>query len=105
MSGPVVSLVVGAPLLALWLFALGEVIRRADLSGARKLVWLIALLVPAIGLAVYVVARPTRALYAERPTADLSVAERIVRVAERRQRGEVTDAEYLSEIDAIATFR
>ena len=104
MSAPFALLAVGAPLLALWLYALGEVILRADLSGTRKLGWILALLVPVIGLAVYVVARPTRALYAERPTADLSAAERVVRVAERRQRGELTDAEYLSEIEAIASF-
>ena len=104
MNGPVALLVVGAPLLALSLYALGEVTLRADLSGARKLAWVAALLVPGIGLAIYVVLRPTRALYAARPTADLSVAERIVRAAERRQRGELTDAEYLREVQAIAIW-
>jgi hypothetical protein len=106
MSGPVVLLVVGAPLLAVWLYAAGEVIRRADLPGAHKLVWVVGLvLVPVLGLAVYVVARPTRALYAERPTADLSKAESIVRAAERRQRSELTDNEYLVEITPIALFK
>jgi hypothetical protein len=99
MSGPVVLLVVGAPLLALWMYAISEVIRRTDLHSARKLAWVVALvLVPAGALAVYVVVRPTRALYAERPTTGLSAAESIVRVAERRQRGELADDEYLVEI-------
>ena len=101
----IVLLVVGAPLLALWAYALGEVIRRTDLTGARKLAWLLALiLVPVLGLAVYVVARPTRALYTEQPTTEFSAAEHIVRTAERRQRGELTDDEYLVEITTIATF-
>ena len=105
MSGPVVLLVVGAPLLALWAYALGEAIWRSDLSGARKLAWVLALvLVPVLGLAVYVVARPTRALYTEQPTTEFSAAEHIVRAAERRQRGELTDDEYLVEITTIATF-
>jgi hypothetical protein len=103
MSGPVVLLAVGAPLLALWVYAVGEVIRRADLPGAQKVAWVVALLfVPALGLAVYVVVRPTRALYAERPTTGLSAAESIVRVAEQRQRGELTDDKYLAEINGIA---
>jgi hypothetical protein len=102
MSGPVVLLVVGTPLLALWIYAVSEVIRRADLPSARKLAWVVALvLVPVLGLAVYVVVRPTRALYAERPTTGLSAAESIVRVAEQRQRGELTDAEYLVAIAAM----
>ncbi len=103
MSGPVVLLVVGAPLVALWVYAMSEVIRRADLPGARKLAWIVALLlVPVLGLAVYVVVRPTRALYTERPSTGLSAAESIVRVAEQRQRGELTDDEYLIEINSIA---
>ncbi len=105
MSGPVLLLAVGAPLLALWVYAVAEVIRRADLTGARKLAWVLALvLVPVLGLAAYVVVRPTRALYAERPTTGLSAAEGIVRAAERRQRGELTDDEYLVEINGIAVI-
>jgi hypothetical protein len=103
MSGPIVLLAVGAPLLALWVYAVGEVIRRADLPGAWRLAWVVALLlVPILGLAVYVVVRPTRALYAERPTTALSAAESIVRVAEQRQRGDLTTEEYLVEINDIA---
>jgi uncharacterized membrane protein len=106
MSGPIVLLAVGAPLLALWAYAVGEVIRRADLPGARRLAWVVALvLVPVLGLAVYVVARPTRSLYADRPTTGLSTAESVVRAAERRQRGELTDDQYLVEITGIASFR
>jgi hypothetical protein len=105
MSGPVVLLVVGAPLLALWMYAISEVIRRTDLPSARKLAWVVALvLVPVLGLAVYVVVRPTRALYAERPTTGLSAAESIVRVAEQRQRGELTGDEYLVKINGLALF-
>jgi uncharacterized membrane protein len=105
MTGPFVLLIVGAPLLALWLSMFAEVIRRPNLSGAQKAAWLIALLVPIVGIAVYVVARPSRAMYAERPTIDLSLAETVVRAAERRQRGELTDDEYLAEITSIASFQ
>jgi hypothetical protein len=106
MSDAVVLLAVGAPLFALWIYAVGEVIRRTDLPGARQLAWVAALvLAPVLGLAVYIVVRPTRALYAERPTTGLSAAESIVRAAERRQRGDSTDDEYLAEITGVASFQ
>jgi hypothetical protein len=105
MSEPFVLLVVGAPLLALWLFAFAEVIRRPDLTGTRRVAWFFALLVPIVGLDVYVIARPTRALYVERPATELSVAETVVRAAEHRQRGELTDEQYLAEINSIASFQ
>lgn len=105
MSGTVVLLVVGAPLLALWAYALGEAIWRSDLSGGQKLAWVLALaLVPVLGLATYVVLRPTRAQQTNRPAIGVSTAEQIVRAAERRQRGEFTDDEYLVKVMAIATF-
>lgn len=105
MTGPFILLVVAAPLLVLWLLAIGEVIRRADLSLAQRAAWLLGLLVPVVGLAVYVVARPTRAMYTARPTSNLSIAETIVRSAERRQLGQLTDDEYLAEVTAIARIR
>lgn len=106
MSDTLLLLVVGAPLFALWVYAVGEVIRRADLPAARQFAWVVALvLVPVLGLAAYIVVRPTRALYRERPVTGNSVAETVVRAAERRQRGELTDGEYLAEVTSIASLK
>jgi uncharacterized membrane protein len=50
------------------------------------------------------VLRPTRAQQTDQPAIGVSTAEQIVRAAEQRQRGEITDDEYLVKVMAIATF-
>jgi hypothetical protein len=48
--------------LLIWMVALVEVIRRKDLTTASKVVWaLVVLLLPVVGLIVYLVARPPEA--------------------------------------------
>ena len=106
MSDLFVLVVAGLPLLALWLYAVVEVIRRRDLGGAGTVAWLVVLVfVPVVGLAIYVVARPPRHVSTGTRDADVSTAEAIVRAAERRQRGETTDDEYGAEIADIGTSR
>lgn len=87
------------PLVALLLYALVEVIRRSDLSGGHRAAWLAALLlVPVIGLAAYLVARPPRPVKSSTGRVDTSAAVALVVAAERRQRGELTDGEYHAEV-------
>ncbi len=123
MSRLFVLVVAGLPLLALWLYATVEVLRRRDLARSRRIGWLLVLLlVPVVGLGLYVVARPPRAQSARRVAglagagpgagrpgagragAGLAAADAIVLAAERRQRGELTDDEYGAAIAAVASF-
>lgn len=53
--------------LVLWVRAVIDVYRRRDLSGAAKAAWtIIMLLVPFIGLLMYVLIRPSEAEIAQR---------------------------------------
>lgn len=53
--------------LILWIRAVIDVFRRADLSGAAKAAWaIIMLLVPLIGLLMYYLLRPSDAQIAQR---------------------------------------
>jgi uncharacterized membrane protein len=106
MSDLFVLVVAGLPLLALWLYAGVEVIRRHDLGGTGTVMWLVVLVfVPVVGLAIYVVSRPPRHVSTGTRDADVSTAEAIVLAAERRQRGETTDGEYGAEIADVGARR
>lgn len=103
MSDVWLVVVIALPLLAMWIAALVEVARRNDLAGARKAAWIATLiLVPVLGLAVYVVVRPPGAVRVSGGRADQARAETIVALAERRQRGEIDDSTYRSEVRAVA---
>jgi hypothetical protein len=99
MSGWWTLVVVAIPLFVLWAGALLEVLRRNDLRTRSRVAWLAAIVVlPLLGLAAYLVARPPRAL----PTSgtgggDVRALELVV-LAERRQRGEITDAEFAARL-------
>ncbi len=96
-------IVVALPLIAMWLAALVEVARRRDLDSARRAIWIAVLIVvPVIALAVYVVVRPPRAVRLSGGRADQARAETIVALAERRQRGEIDDSTYRTEVRAVA---
>ena len=91
--------VVAIPLLVLWVGAVLEVLRRKDLRVRSRLVWLaVILVVPLFGLAAYVVSRPPRALRTSGEGAGDARALELVVLAERRQRGEITDAEFAAGI-------
>jgi hypothetical protein len=50
---------IAIPLLLIWVLTLVDIVRRHDLSGSRKVLWaLVVLLVPIVGVIVYFVARP-----------------------------------------------
>lgn len=103
MSDWVLLLLVALPLLALWIRSIVEVAGRSDSSGSQRLVWLLILiLIPILGLAAYVVARTPPKSRVSGGNSDSRRAESLVLLAERRQRGEVDEADYG---EAVAAFR
>ncbi len=104
MNGWVLLVVVGLPLLALWISAVVEVIARHDLGAGRTMLWLaVLLLVPVLGLAVYVVARPPRRPARSVTATPSSDAEQLVLLAERRQRHEITDGEFRAAVARLGS--
>ena len=104
MSDLLVIIVLAVPLFVLWAGALWDVLQsRHDLTRPRRALWVLAvLLLPIIGLAAYLLTRPPHDRFS-RPL-DYEYVEdaaRIVAVAERHQRGELTDDEYRSEIRSL----
>jgi hypothetical protein len=58
---------IAIPLLLIWVLTLVDVIRRDDLGGGSKALWIVVtFLVPLLGPIVYWVARPGAATQAER---------------------------------------
>jgi uncharacterized membrane protein len=99
-----VLLVAAVPLLVLWVWALWDDARsRHDLGRGSRVLWAVGLIaLPVIGLAAYLVTRPPgdrrrRQLDDEGAQAAATVVE----VAERHQRGELTDDEYRAEIGSL----
>ena len=94
---------IALPLFAYMMYAIGETITRSSLTPGRRVAWCVFLLaVPVASLVVYVVVRPVRSTRRIRhgPPAT-SRADAIVELAERRQRGESSDAQYRSDIEAL----
>ena len=95
-------LVVGLPLFALWIRAGVEVIRRGDLTAAKRVAWIAALVfLPVVGLAAYIVTRNPPEVSRGDGDADASGAEQIVLLAERRQRGDLDDEEFSRQIRSL----
>jgi hypothetical protein len=93
---------VSLPLAALWVSAIVEVLRRRDLVRVHRLVWIAALLVlPIPALAVYVVMRPPRPVRVSGVAVGAERAEELVTLAEQRQRGDLTDAEWITGLQEI----
>lgn len=102
MSEWALLLLVGLPLLALWIRAGFEVIRRRDLTAASRLGWIAALvLLPIIGLTAYIVTRNPPGVTLDVDDADSSRAEHLVQLAEARQRGELADEEFDRQVRAL----
>ena len=95
-------LVAFLPLLALLVLSLVEVVRRPDLTGARRVGWIaVLLLVPLLGLVAYVVTRPAKRPSTTEGSGAGTRAELFVAAAERRQRGQLDEVGYRSELVAI----
>jgi len=83
------------PLIMLWIFALSDLARRADLSGVAKGLWAVAVvLLPLIGMLIYFITRPDTADMG--PTAEAKYRE--------LQAAELTE-ERLAEIEKLSTLR
>ena len=53
-------LVIFVPMLMLWLFTLGDLAKRADISGLAKGLWAVAVvLLPVLGMLFYFITRPS----------------------------------------------
>jgi Phospholipase_D-nuclease N-terminal len=53
-------LLIWVPLVCLWIAALVDVMRRPDLGGGSKVLWVIVILcVPWLGVLIYLIARPS----------------------------------------------
>jgi len=95
-------LIVGLPFLALWARAIFEVLRRDDLSTGRTVVWMLGLVfVPALGLAAYIVVRTPPKNRVSDASVNTNRAERLVLLAEQRQRGELEDDEYRRALSGL----
>jgi hypothetical protein len=96
------------PLVVALVLALYEVLRRSDLAVPRKVLWVALLLVvPPIGLGLYVIARPPRHRAAVGTTAPgTSRAEALVDLVESHVNGDIGDEQYterLTEFRSPAT--
>ncbi len=53
-------LLIFIPMVMLWLFTLGDLAKRADISGLAKGLWAVAVvLLPLIGMLIYFITRPS----------------------------------------------
>jgi hypothetical protein len=54
-----VLLIIWVPLITLWIAALVDILGRADLSGGAKALWIVCVLIlPFVGVLVYLASRP-----------------------------------------------
>ena len=90
-------------LMALWIFVscFLDVFRRDDLGGGMKAVWVIFMLIlPFLGCLVYIITRPkvtatdVRALTMAQAASKVSTADELQKLADLKQAGVVSDAEY-----------
>jgi hypothetical protein len=96
----VLGLAVLLPWVVSWLYALYDIfLRRHDLSGPRKVTWaLVVVLLPAFGVAAYVVMRPPpRAKGKDGPDRDdseASVVDRLSELVAAHDTGALSDAAF-----------
>jgi hypothetical protein len=92
-------------LIAIWIFVavFSDIFRRSDLTGGIKAVWIIAIIIlPLLGCLIYIVTRPkvtatdVRALAMTQAASKVSTADELQKLADLKQAGVVSDAEYES---------
>ena len=94
-------------IMAIWIFIalISDVIRRDDLSGGGKALWIIFMVIlPLLGCLVYIIVRPkvtaqdvrmaAQAEAAQRAAAGVSTADELAKLSQLRSQGVINDAEY-----------
>ncbi len=94
-------------IMAIWIFIalISDVIRRDDLSGGGKALWIIFMVIlPFLGCLVYIIVRPkvtaqdvrmaAQAEAAQRAAAGVSTADELAKLSQLRSQGVINDAEY-----------
>jgi hypothetical protein len=77
------AVLIAIPLLLIWVLTLVDLARRHDLSGGRKVLWaLVVLLVPVVGVIVYFIARPPQPT--DRPATSDAVGDQSYEPIRRR---------------------
>ena len=98
------------PLVMLWAFALVDIFRRDDISGAKKAAWVVAvILLPFFGTLLYLVLRKPGATPEERAALEETsrefathyspgdTATQLATLSELHDRGKLTDGEFAAE--------
>lgn len=89
-------LLIFVPLIMLWIFALSDLARRADISGLAKALWAIAIVFfPLVGMVIYFIVRPSDAAMEKSPE---------VRMAEIQAEGS-SDADKLEQLEKLAVLK
>lgn len=102
MSDWIVLLIVLVPFLALWVAAIVNVGRDPARSVGRRVVWAAALvLAPVIALPAYVILRSPPVVRRSGASGASPRLQRFVELAEARQRGDMADDRYRSEVAAL----
>jgi len=104
-------------MMAIWIFIaiFADIFRRNDLSGVAKAGWIFLIfIVPFLGALIYVIARPKmtaqdkqmmeQAQEAQRRVQGYSPADEIAKLAELRDKGEISADEY-NELKRKATMQ
>ena len=94
-------------IMAIWIFIalISDVIRRDDLSGGGKALWIIFMVIlPFLGCLVYIIVRPkmtaqdvrsiAQAEAASKAVAGVSTADELAKLGQLRSQGVINDAEY-----------
>src|SRR6185437_12790015 len=94
-------------IMAIWIFIalISDVIRRDDLSGGKKAVWIVFMVIlPFLGCLTYIIVRPkvtaqdvrmaAQAEAAQRAAAGVSTADELSKLNQRKSQGVINDAEY-----------
>ena len=94
-------------IMAIWIFIalISDVIRRDDLSGGGKALWIIFMVIlPFLGCLVYIIVRPkmtaqdvrmaAQAEAAQRAAAGVSTADELAKLSQLHGQGIINDAEY-----------
>lgn len=96
-----VFLLVELPLLAVWLLAIVDVVRRPDLRVARTVLWVAGMLLFFPVTLLYLLARPVGDVAARQRALDADDPRvRLVELVERSDRGEADAAELRTSLQA-----